>query len=81
MISQSGCSACLATSSLLGLLIGGTPALMIARPLSVAKAGQLEIIETLPELDKLLLSLPVELFLGLLVALTNRIALGKECGH
>ena len=37
--------------------------------------------ETLPVLGKLLLSLPVELFLSLLIALTNRIALGEECGH
>ena len=43
--------------------------------------GQLEIVETLPELDKLLLSLPVELFLGLLVAMTKCIALGEERGH
>ena len=43
--------------------------------------GQLEIVETLPELDKLLLSLPVELFLGLLVAMAKCIALGEERGH
>ena len=99
-----------AGSSLPGLLMGGTPALMIARPPSVQKllgndeninsvsprskarlilsragfdhfVGQLEIVETRPEHGALVLFLPLELFLGLLVALTKRIALGEERGH
>jgi hypothetical protein len=37
VVNQPGSSACLATSFLLGLLIGGAPALMTARPLSVQK--------------------------------------------
>jgi len=40
--------------------------------------GQSKIIQTLPELDKLLLVAPLQMFLGLLVATPLRIAL---CGR
>jgi hypothetical protein len=44
---QSGSSTCRAASSLLGLLIGGAPALMIARPPSLQKLlGNDEIISS-----------------------------------
>jgi hypothetical protein len=43
--------------------------------------GQLKIVETVPELDKLLLLASLELFLGFLVVPPTRIAFGEECGH
>jgi len=80
--SHSGCSAWAASSFLVGLLMGGAPALPIARP--PVKPGlndllrQLKIFQTHPKFGEFLFLAPLQLFLRFTVAPSVCITFSEE---